>query len=108
MLYICFCKFYAYKYKCTAYKCKYQIYGNALIMLTMSEKTFPRGFNRGYLQLKVGDIAKAREELFDVLEIKTAVSFHQYRKGKIEPRRDRAAAIEAVFARYGITDVWGE
>ena len=34
-------------------------------------------------------------------------SFYAYRDGKIEPKVTQAEAVESVFNRFGITNIWG-
>ena len=74
----------------------------------MCRKKYQEGFNRGYEQLSVKDEQQARVELLDALGVSSRVSLASYRNGVIEPKASRAAAIEAIFAKYGITDVWGK
>ena len=65
-------------------------------------------FKKGYDQLPKSDYRKVRQEIMDVLKIRTLQSFYQRLNGQIEPKVSEAEAIEAVFAKYGITEVWGE
>jgi hypothetical protein len=54
------------------------------------------------------DIKQVNKELWNALGIDNRVSFSQYKRGKIEPKASQAAAVEEVFKRYDITEVWGK
>ena len=69
---------------------------------------YKAGFLSGYNQLRVGDVQTATKELWAALGINNKVSFFKYRDGDIEPKASQAAAVEAVFHKYGITDIWGK
>ncbi len=69
---------------------------------------YKAGFQRGFSQLSVGDAKAAREELLKALGVNNEISFYNYRRGDIEPKASQAAAVEAVFHKYGITDIWGK
>jgi len=74
----------------------------------MYEQKYNRGFLSGYHQLQLKDVKSFQQEVWEVLGIKNRNSFSQYKLGKIEPKANQAVAIEAVFAKYGITDnIWG-
>jgi len=72
-------------------------------------KDYKAGFWKGWQQLQLKNVTSARRELFEALGIHedSRMSWQNYRNGKTEPSASRAAAIEGVFAKYGITDVWG-
>lgn len=42
------------------------------------------------------------------LGLNTRMAFLQRLNGNVEPRISEYKAIEEVFAKYGITDVWGK
>lgn len=71
----------------------------------MSKEQF--SFNKGWSQVKNGDISKCRNKLMEVLGIKTRAAFLNRLKGDVEPKVSEVRAIESVFAEYGITDIWG-
>lgn len=75
----------------------------------MEVKNYKAGFYKGYQQLKLKDVPQARKELFEALGIgiESRMSWGNARMGKTELTASKAAAVEAVFAKYGITDVWG-
>lgn len=65
------------------------------------------GFTKGLSQLKVCDVPAVKAEIMEALGITTNVSWINRRSGKIEPKISEALAIEEIFAKRGITDVWG-
>ena len=75
----------------------------------VSTKPYHEGFWKGYGQLKQKDVANARKELKEALRIgpKTNMGFSFYLRGVYEPKASQAQAVESVFAKYGITEVWG-
>ena len=64
-------------------------------------------FHKGWSQVKNGDVTNCRKELMEALGITTRMAFLLRLKGKVEPRVSEAQAIERVFAKYGVTDIWG-
>lgn len=72
-------------------------------------KNYKSGFWRGYGQVQQKDVLKIRTKLFKALglSMSSPMNFSHYLTGKYEPKASAAQAIEAVFAEYGITDVWG-
>ena len=64
-------------------------------------------FRRGYMQLAQRDVPKFREQLMRALRITTPNGWTARVYGRTEPRVSEAKTIEAAFAEYGITDVWG-
>ena len=75
-----------------------------------SPKVYQEGFRKGYGQLKQKDVPDAKKELLEVLGVKKSnrPSWGNYLNGKTEPKASQAAAVEAVFLKYGITEVWGK
>jgi hypothetical protein len=65
-------------------------------------------FARGFSQVQNKDVAAVRKEIMTSLKIKTAPSFLLRLRGKIEPKISEVRIIEEIFAKRGITDVWGE
>lgn len=72
----------------------------------MSKEQF--SFNKGWSQVKNGDIAECREKLMVALNINTRMAFLNRLKGEVEPKVSEARAIEKVFAEFGVTEVWGK
>ncbi len=69
----------------------------------MSEFSFEKGFN----QVQKKDIQAVKQELMQALDIKTRPAWYGRLRGQVEPKVSEAKAIEEVFAKYGIKDVWG-
>lgn len=65
-------------------------------------------FEKGWSQVKNRDIKAVREKLMKALNITTRAAFCNRRRGAVEPKFSEISAVEAVFAEYGITKVWGE
>ena len=65
-------------------------------------------FKKGYGQVQQKDLPAVRKELMSALGVNTRVSLGNYMRGLVEPKVTQAQAIEAVFNKYGITEIWGE
>lgn len=65
-----------------------------------------KGFRTGMAQVLYKDYRAIVKELLEALGITNRVSFYSYRDGNTIPRADKAVAVEAVFNRYGITNIW--
>lgn len=74
----------------------------------MSDKSYKEGFKKGFNQLQLKDVQEATIELMQALGINNRVSWGAYKNGNIEPKASQALAVEKVFAKYGIKEVWGE
>ena len=72
----------------------------------MSKEQF--SFNKGWLQLRQADIAACRKELMDAFNVTTRAAWGKRLKGEVEPKISEARAVESIFAKYGIKDVWGK
>lgn len=71
----------------------------------MSKELF--SFQKGWSQVKIGDVAECREKLMKAMNITTRAAWGKRLKGEVEPRISEVKAIEDVFSEYGIEDVWG-
>lgn len=65
-------------------------------------------FLKGFNQVPVKFVPAVKKEIMQAIGVKTRVSWYQRLYGNVEPKVSEAAAIESVFAKYGISDVWGE
>jgi hypothetical protein len=65
-------------------------------------------FQKGYKQVPVGKCAAVKGELMEALSITSRPGWTARLKGKVEPKVTEARAIEQIFARHGIKQVWGE
>lgn len=64
-------------------------------------------FQKGWSQVKNGDLAECRDKLMAALNITTRAAWGKRLKGEVEPKISEVRAVENVFAEYGITEVWG-
>ena len=65
-------------------------------------------FQRGYNQIQIQHKNEVKMKIMRALKITTPTSWYQRLNGNVEPRISEARKIEAIFARYGIKDIWGE
>ncbi|MBQ9475187.1 MAG: hypothetical protein IJU69_02900 [Bacteroidales bacterium] len=65
-------------------------------------------FKKGWNQLLNWQTKEVKAKIMAALNLKFSTSFYPRLNGTIEPKLGEAKAIEAVFAEYGITDIWGE
>ena len=65
-------------------------------------------FRKGYNKASRSDYLKIRAEIMDIFGWTTTQSFYLHLNGQLEPRMSEVPIIEGVFAKYGITDIWGE
>ena len=70
----------------------------------MNKYSFQKGFN----QISIVDARKLRGDLKEVLKINSRPAWLNRLRGNVEPKVSEAEAIEGVFAKYGITEIWGE
>lgn len=59
------------------------------------------------MQVRQKDTAEVRRKIMDSLGFSSRPTWNMRRNGSIEPKMSEAKKIEAVFAEYGISDVWG-
>jgi len=64
-------------------------------------------FKRGFMQIQQKDIQSVKGEIMMVLNITTRASWLRRLNGKVEPKMTEIIAINGVFGRYGIKDIWG-
>ena len=65
-------------------------------------------FQRGFSQVMNKDVQAVRHEIMEALNVTTRPAFLSRLRGEVEPKVSEAEKIEAVFSKYGVTDVWGE
>lgn len=70
--------------------------------------TTTRSFRRGLRELRVKDVEAVKAAVAAELGVTTRQSFAGYRDGKRLLDVCKATAIEKIFARYGVSDPWGE
>lgn len=64
------------------------------------------GFLKGLGQVQGKDSANVRTELMAALGVASRMSLSNYSRGLIEPKVSQANAVEQVFGKYGITEIW--
>ena len=74
-----------------------------MVLTDTNKRTGRLGFTKGLNQVKMGDYKAVVAELYRAL----GINFYAYRDGKIEPKVTQAEAVESVFNRFGITNIWG-
>jgi hypothetical protein len=65
-------------------------------------------FQRGFSQVMNKDVQAVRHEIMEALNVTTRPAFLSRLRGEVEPKVSEAEKIEAIFSKYGVTDVWGE
>jgi hypothetical protein len=64
-------------------------------------------FQKGYGQI-AGDLQpEVKSKIMKTLNITTLAGFLRRLYGDVEPKISEAEAIEKIFAKYGVTEVWG-
>jgi hypothetical protein len=72
-------------------------------------QTTTRAFRKGLSEVRVKDVPAVKAEIMDILGVTTKQSFIRYADGKVANLDvEKARRIEAVFARYGIENCWGD
>jgi hypothetical protein len=75
--------------------------------ITQSDRNY--SFHKGYSQIALKDTKKIRREIMDTLGRKENSSqWYQRLRGDVEPKISEVHAIEAIFAKYRITDIWDD
>lgn len=64
------------------------------------------GFIKGLGQVQEKDSTNIRTELMTALGVSSRMSLSNYSRGLIEPKVSQANAVELVFNKYGITEIW--
>lgn len=65
-------------------------------------------FRRGFMQVKNKDLPAVKKEIMSAIGIETRAAWLNRLNGKVEPKVSEAKAIESVFKKYGIINVWGD
>ena len=73
-----------------------------------AKKVVPEsGFITGWSQIPPCFREQARQELMAAFGIDAYSQFYYRMRGEVEPRKSQIEAIESVFAKYGVTEIWG-
>lgn len=73
-------------------------------MRTVGKYSFLKGLNK----IPRGQVRDLRHDIMDALGVTAYTTWLDRLYGIVEPRVSEASAIESVFEKYGITDIWGE
>lgn len=73
-----------------------------------SVKSNPYSFRAGWKKVPQYQVVEVREKIKAAIGIISYQNFYMRMTGKTIPKLNEAKAIEAVFAKYGITEIWGE
>ncbi len=65
-------------------------------------------FKKGWSQVLNKDTIQVRSEIIRALKLKNHRSFYPRLRGEVEPKVSEAKAIEEIFAKRGIKDIWGK
>ena len=65
-------------------------------------------FQKGWSQVKQGEVSAVRAKLMTALSITTRMAFLNRLNGSVEPKVTEHEAIERIFKEHGITEIWGE
>ena len=65
-------------------------------------------FKKAWSQVRQKDIEDVRNEIMAALALTTKPAFYNRLNGDVEPKVSEAKAIEDIFNKYGITEIWGE
>lgn len=65
-------------------------------------------FNKGLSLARHGDAPVIKAKIMKALGITTRAAWRQRKNGLIEPKVSEAAAIEQIFAEFGVKEVWGD
>ena len=65
-------------------------------------------FKKAWSQVRQKDIEDVRNEIMAALALPTKRAFYNRLNGDVEPKVSEAKAIEDIFNKYGITEIWGE
>ena len=73
-----------------------------------TKKVVPESsFNRGWSQIPPCYRDEVRQKLMAVFGILTISQFYARMRGEVEPRKSQIEGVQAVFAQFNVTDIWG-
>jgi len=64
-------------------------------------------FQNGFMQVRQRDVSAVRKKIKSILRLGSDPAMWNRINGIVSHTPAERAAIEAIFAEYGITDVWG-
>lgn len=66
------------------------------------------GFKKGFENLKSNEQLKTQLEIMKILGVKSAMSWHNYLNGRTIMKADKKEAIEKLFHKKGVTEIFGK
>lgn len=77
--------------------------------MTLKEKVkVENSFKRGWLKVPKGNLAAVKSELMNLFEITSKSGWFAKLDGRTVLKRLEKDAIERIFQKYNITDIWGK
>lgn len=64
-------------------------------------------FQKGINQVPSGRKNLIRKRIMKALDLKTFASYYQRLNGNVEPKVSEAKAIEEIFSKEGVKQIWG-
>lgn len=65
-------------------------------------------FKRGYNKVPKGLLGQVKKEIMDIMEITSNSGWFGKLNGLTTLKQIEREAIEEIFAKYNITDIWGK
>ncbi len=65
-------------------------------------------FKRGWLKVPKGKLAEVKSDLIGIFEITSKSGWFAKLDGRTVLKQIEKDAVEQVFKKYNITDIWGE
>ncbi len=65
-------------------------------------------FKRGWLKVPKGKLQEVKSEIMQVLEIISKSAWFAKLDGRTTLKQIEKDALERIFEKHGITDIWGE
>lgn len=73
-----------------------------------SFREISNGFKRGFAQLNKETRKTFIRELEAILGVNSTIQIKRYINGDVKLKVDKCEKIEDLFAKYGISEFWGE
>lgn len=67
-----------------------------------------KSFRKGLREVKVKDLQAVKADIRDILGVYSRQAFAKYSNGLLILDVMKAEAISKAFAKYGVTNCWGE
>ena len=73
----------------------------------MTNRRNKNSFQKGIGQIKKNDLLKVKQDIMKVTGITSKASWYNRLYGRTIPNKVEVEAIEKIFLKHGITDIWG-